>query len=227
MTWQNKVDRFIALTQFARQKFIEAGFPGEKIIVKPNFCEVPGVRDQTPGMKHGALFVGRLGREKGIATLLAAWKMLNVPLRIAGDGPLAYLGTEHRSPSIIFLGRLTSEQVYHEMSQAAFLVMPSEWYETFGLVIIEAYAHGTPVVVSKLGAMAEIIEDGVTGLHFEPGNPHHLAEKVQWMHDHPEECRQMGQNARQVYEEKYTPEKNYEMLMDVYHQAIEARKVDK
>jgi glycosyltransferase involved in cell wall biosynthesis len=218
-TWQNKVDRFIALTEFARHKFIEAGFPANKIVVKPNFYDCKGGGSESASEK-GALFVGRLSREKGVATLLEAWKSLNISLRIAGEGPLD-MSSGHKNKCITFLGHLSGNQVSLEMSKAAFLVMPSEWYEGFPMVLVEAFALGLPVVASRLGGMAEIVEDGVTGLHFEPGNPRDLVEKVKWMHDHPEQCRQMGQNTRRVYEEKYTPEKNYEMLMEIYQQAIE------
>ena len=92
------------------------------------------------------------------------------------------------------------------------------------MVLVEAFAHGLPIVASRLGSMAEIVEDGVTGLHFEAGNADDLASKVKWMHEHPDECRRMGENARKVYEGKYTPERNYVMLMDVYQQAIDERK---
>ena len=92
------------------------------------------------------------------------------------------------------------------------------------MVLVEAFSQGLPVVASRLGGMAEIVEDGIAGLHFEAGNPQDLAEKVQWMHDHPDECRQMGLNARKVYEEKYTAEKNYKMLIDIYQQAIDDSK---
>ena len=225
-TWQNKVDLFIALTAFSRRKFIEAGFPEEKIMVKPNFYGETGKAKagKRERKRCGVLFVGRLSREKGIATLLAAWQNLNVPLRVVGDGPLLAFAKNNLPVAVALLGWLDSQQVSDEMAGAAFLVMPSEWYETFGLVIIEAFAHGLPVVASRLGGMAEIVEDGVTGLHFEPGNPQDLAEKVQWLHDHPEECRIMGKNARKIYEEKYTPERNYELLMDIYQQAIENKK---
>lgn len=219
-TWQHKVDRFIALTQFGRQKFIEAGFPAEKIVVKPNFCEISGGRGEESGARKGALFVGRLSKEKGVATMLAAWHGLDIPLRIAGGGPLLD-GREGERGCIKFLGQITGEQVAGEMAQAAFLVMPSEWYEGFPMVLVEAFAHGIPVLASRLGAMAEIVEDGVTGLHFEPGNSRELAQKTQWMYDHPAECRRMGENARRIYEKRYTPEKNYKILMDIYQQAID------
>ncbi|MFC1831908.1 glycosyltransferase family 4 protein [Thermodesulfobacteriota bacterium] len=226
-TWQNKVNRYITLTEFSKKKFLEAGLSEEKIVVKPNFYI-----DLAKGGKEGStkkqkvIYVGRLSKEKGVINLLNAWNNLAIDLhlRIAGDGPLLNHIEERRGSNVELLGRLTSEQVSKEMSTASFLIMPSEWYESFGMVLIEAFAHGLPVVASRLGAMAEIVEDGVTGLHFEPGNAKDLVHKIQWLHDHPEECRKMGNNARQVYEERYTPEKNYEMLMGIYQQVIDENK---
>lgn len=226
-TYRSKVNRFIALTQFAKQKFVEAGFPEEKIVVKPNFYQAraEGVGLRTEG-RNGALFVGRLSEEKGVATMLDAWRGLDISLRVAGEGPLLEQHQWQHGANVKFLGRLSGEQVAKEMSQASYLVMPSECYEGFPMVLVEAFAHGLPVVASRLGAMAEIIENGVSGLHFEPGNPQDLAQKIQWLHDHPEECQQMGENAHREYEEKYTPEKNYELLMDVYRQAIEEHRTE-
>ncbi len=217
-TWHTKVDRFVALTEFSKSRFVKAGFPGERIAVKPNFVED---RAQEAGMREGALFVGRLSPEKGVRTLLLAWDGIDVPLRIAGDGPLldATCG-----PNIVVLGRTAPEAVATEMARAAFLVMPSESYETFGLVIVEAFCQGLPVIASRLGSMAEIVEDGVTGLHFTPGDAADLAAKVRWAADHPEDMRRMGANARRVYEEKYTPEENYKQLIAIYEQAIENKR---
>lgn len=245
-TWKDKVNRFIALTDFAKSKFVEAGFPDQKIIVKPNFynysSEVRGQRAEnnlqnTAGRsqisevkslgtekRKGALFVGRLSPEKGVETMLSAWTSLYIPLRIAGDGPLLDYYCTNRPATVNFLGRLSGEQVSHEMKQASFLIMPSQWYEGFPMVLVEAFAHDLPVIASRLGSMAEIVQDGVTGLHFEPGNPEDLADKVRWMDSHPEECRRMGENAYQEYLAKYTPEKNYKMLIDIYEQAIEEKK---
>ena len=107
------------------------------------------------------------------------------------------------------------------MKKAMFILCPSECYEMFGLVCAEAFACGKAVIASKLGSMAEIVEDGVTGLHFEPGNSDDLADKIQWLIDHPNECRRMGKNARKVYLEKYTAEKNYETLMNIYQKALD------
>jgi len=219
-TW-SLVDRFIALTDFARQKFIQAGFPPEKLAVKPNFVHP----DPGPGEGRGgyALFVGRLSPEKGIRTLLRAWERLGgrVPLKVVGDGPLAeeVRGAAGRLPGVEWLGRKAQEEVYALMGDAAFLVFPSEWYEGFPMVIAEALARGVPILATPLGSQGSIVDHGRTGLLFRPGDPEDLAEKVEWAWTHPNDLREMGREARREYEQKYTAEKNYEILMDIYERA--------
>jgi len=221
-TWQYKVNRFIALTKFARDKFIEAGFPANKIIVKPYFTvDSDFLENKVRHSRKGGLFVGRLSHEKGLGTLLNAWETLDVPLKVAGSGPLETRLSDIACNGIKMLGTLDKNSVQQEMQQAAFLVMPSECYETFGLVIIEAFSQGLPVITSRLGGMAEIVEDGVTGLHFEAGNADDLAEKVEWISAHTKEREQMGRNARQTYLKNYTPEINYKQLMAIYQEAID------
>ncbi len=220
-TWESQVDVYIVFTEFARKKFIQGGLPAGKIVVKPNFVHT----DPGDGEHKGnfALFVGRLSAEKGIRTMLSAWRLLkSVPLKIVGDGPLMAEVKElieRERLAIEILGRRPREEVFSLMRRASFLVFPSEWYEGFPMTIAEAFACGLPVVASRLGAMAEILEDGRTGLLFEPGNPEDLAAKVVWAWTHPEEMRRMGSAARQEFEEKYTAEKNYQMLMQIYEQA--------
>jgi glycosyltransferase involved in cell wall biosynthesis len=220
-TWENQVDVYIALTEFARKKFVQGGLPEEKIVVKPNFVHP----DPGDGEHKGnfALFVGRLSAEKGIRTMLSAWRVLkSVPLKVVGDGPLmaeVKAQIERERLAIDVLGRLSREEVFSLMQQASFLVFPSEWYEGFPMTIAEAFACGLPVLASRLGAMAELVEDGQIGLLFEPGNPEDLAARVAWAWAHPEEMRRMGKAARQEFEEKYTAEKNYQMLMQIYERA--------
>lgn len=223
-TWQEQVDVYIALTEFAQQKFIEGKLPAEKIAVKPNFV----APDPGPGHHGGgyALFVGRLSPEKGVRTLLKAWKRLKgMPLKIVGDGPLmeevqGLVKREELKEVVEVLGRRPREDVLLLMQEARVLVCPSECYENFPVAIAEAFACGLPVIASRLGAMAEIIDDARTGLHFEPGDPQDLAAKVEWAWSHPEAMQAMGQEARREYEEKYTAERNYKMLMDIYHHAV-------
>lgn len=221
-TWTNAVDRFIALTEFARQKFIEGGFPAEKIVVKPNFVHPdPGIGAGGGGY---ALYVGRLSVEKGLDTLLAAWERLDqpIPLKIVGEGPLAdqVVAATKRLPHVEWLGRKPVAEVHALMGEAMFLVFPSKWYETFGRVAVEAFAKGTPVVAANIGAIAELIESGRTGLHFHPGDAEDLAAKVEWSLAHPEEMALMRREARAEFEAHYTAEKNYHRLMEIYGRAI-------
>ena len=220
-TWANKVDRFVALTEFSKGKFVEAGFPSEKIVVKPNFVVTAETERFVDADRRGALFVGRLSEEKGVETLLRAWESVDFPLRIIGDGPLMDRVRGQASGTIAMLGRKEPKQINEEMARAAFLVVPSEYVGTFGLQIIEAFAQGLPVITSGLGARRELVKDNVTGLHFTTGDAVDLAKKVLWASEHPEEIRRMGQNAQRVYEEKYTPETNYRQLMAIYEEAIE------
>lgn len=217
-TWTKTVDIYIALTDFARQKFIQGGLPTEKIVVKPNFV-YPA---PTPGEGQGgyALFVGRLSPEKGIDTLLAAWERLNsnVPLKIVGDGPLALQVDKatQQIPGVEWLGRLPKTEVLALMKDAYILLFPSLWYEGFPMVIAEAFAIGLPIVASDLGSMSSLIASGRTGLHCRPGNPEDLAVQVEWTLTHSAELTQMRREARAEFENKYTAEQNYPILMEIY-----------
>lgn len=226
-TWERTVDVFIALTEFARQKFIEGGLPADRIVVKPNSV----YPDPGPGAHDGgyALFVGRLSPEKGVRTLLAAWERLGqaIPLKIVGDGPLAaeVSRTVVRLPRAEWLGQVQLGDVLPLVGRASVVIVPSVWYENFPRVVLEAYAKGTPVIASDLGALAELVEDGRTGLRFCPGDPEDLAAKVEWAWTHPRELAAMGREARREYELKYTAERNYEQLMAIYRMAIEHARV--
>lgn len=223
-TYSDMVDVYIALTEFSRQKFVEAGLRAEKIMVKPNFVAPdPGVGGGQGGY---ALFVGRLSQEKGLGTLLNAWNALGerLPLKIVGDGPLAEQVRRDRAPGVEWLGRKPSDEVYQLMGEATVVIVPSEWYETFGRVVIEAFAKGTPVIVANIGAIAELVENKRTGLHFEPGNAIDLGKQVEWLLAHPAELAEMRKAARAEYEAKYTAERNYELLMQIYERAIESAK---
>jgi glycosyltransferase involved in cell wall biosynthesis len=226
-TWTDSVDGYVALSEFARRKFIDSGLPAAKLHVKPNFVQDdPGERE-APG--HYALFVGRLSPEKGAATLLAGWEKLkhSIPLVIVGDGPLRQsLESEAAArglSSVKFRGWLTGEETRAEMKRAAFLVIPSLWYEGFPMIVAEAFACGIPVICSRLGTLEEIVEDQYTGLHFSPGNADDLAGKVEWAWANRSHVCAMGRAARQEYENHYTPERNYRQLMQIYEQTMRSR----
>jgi len=220
-TWRSFVDLYLALTPFVRAKFIEGGLPRDRILVKPNFVDPdPGIG---AGSGTGALYVGRLAEEKGIATLLEAWRYVNpaIPLRVIGNGPLLATVTEasRAQPNIEVLGWRPYDEVLTAMKTASVLIVPSVWYETFGLVVIQAMAVGLPVVASGFGAMADLIEHGRTGLHFRPGDSADLARQALWLMDHPDEAARLRAAARSEYEAKYTADRNYEGLMRAYAEA--------
>jgi glycosyltransferase involved in cell wall biosynthesis len=222
-TWGQQVNRYIALSNFSRQKFIEGGLPPEKIVVKPNFVY------PDPGGKLGdsryALVIGRLSPEKGIAILMQAWEALpHIPLKILGDGPLLPYIQEHikekRMRSIEILGWQSREAVIALLREASFLIFPSACYENFPMTVVEAYACGVPVIATRQGAATNIVIEGVTGLFFEPGDKVCLTEKVDWAWKHQAEVTEMGFQARKEYESGYTAQKNYELLKNVYDQAF-------
>lgn len=217
-TWSEKVDHFIALSAFSKGKFVAAGFPADRIAVKPNFAEDRPVA--VSAARAGALYVGRLSSEKGIDTLLRSWNGLDVPLRLVGDGPLRGKVNNATGPSLVAVGRRPHIEVALEMARSAFLVLPSQVHETFGLVIVEAFCQGLPVIASRIGALAEIVEDGVTGLLFSCGDADDLAAKVRWAHGHPEAMRAMGATARKLYEKSYSPSVNFRQLTKIYDAAI-------
>jgi len=222
-TWRKMVDIFVVATDFYRRKFIQGGIPEDKIMMKPFFI------DPDPGVKGTrgdyALFIGRLSPEKGIRTMLAAWEQLDgIPLKVRGGGPLLKevkdFARDHSGVEVI-PNRLEAQEWTALMKNARFLVWPSAGiFETFGLVAVDAFACGMPVIASRSGAMAEIVTDKRTGLQFTVGDPQDLAEKVAWAWSNPEEMEEMGRNARIEYETKYTAERNYHMLMEVYQRAI-------
>jgi len=226
-TWTRDIDCYIALTHFARNKFVSAGLPADKVFVKPNFVYPdPGMRQQ--GNESYALFVGRLSPAHRIRILLAAWDRLRasrIPLIIIGGGPgldqLEREASDRCLSTVSFLGPLPRDQTLAAMHGARFLLFPSEWYENFPVTIAESFACGVPVICSRIGAMEEIVEDGRTGLHFTPANPADLAAKVQWAWNHQEQMRSIGKEARREYEAKYTADQNYPSLMGIYQRAIE------
>jgi glycosyltransferase involved in cell wall biosynthesis len=220
-TWQ-QVECFYTPSHFARNVFIRAGMPAEQIEVKPNsVVPDPGCG---PGDGHYALFVGRLTPEKGIGTLLKAWAALkeDLPLHIVGDGPCRGLveNAAARDARIDFLGEMPHQQVMEQLRSATCLVMPSEWYETFGRTIVEAYAAGTPVIASRMGAMEELLVHQETGLLFEPRSASALSQAISKLY-RKSDLQDVRRRARREFEDKYSLEQSYHCLMSIYQRALE------
>ncbi|MFN0088685.1 MAG: glycosyltransferase [Acidimicrobiales bacterium] len=212
-TWSSKVDRFVALSRFAKGRLVAGGLPAELIAVSGNFAADRGPPDDG-AERHGLLYVGRLGEEKGIRVLLAAAARAGVALRVAGDGPLAPL--VRAAAGVTFLGPLAAGAVAAEMARAAALVVPSLWYEAFPMVLVEAFAAGLPVLASGLGSLAELVEDGVTGRHVTPGSADALADAMVWAVANGAVLAGMGRRARAIYEAEHTPDAAYARMVAIY-----------
>lgn len=222
--WRGGVALWVANSEFVRAQLVAGGYPAERIAVKPNFVHP----DPGPGTHEGdfALFAGRLSAEKGVATLLGAFEALGgrIRLKVAGDGPLAGAVREAagRIPGIEWLGSLGAAVVRDLMGEARVLLAPSESYETFGRVAIEAFARGTPVIASDIGGLAELVTPERTGLLVRPGDLDDLAKAVDWLWAHPAEAAAMGRAAREEFERRYTAAAGERMLLEVYDRAREA-----
>lgn len=223
-SWQNLVDKFIVLTEFAKSKYVKAGLLEEKFVVKPNFIFDPEIGSETS--KSGPpklLFVGRLSEEKGIETLLHAKKKLpNLELHIVGDGPLRGLVTHAAStePGIYWHGFQGSNFIFDRLNECDALVFPSECYENFPITILEAMAMGRPVIASRIGGLPEIVMGGETGLFFEPGNSQDLISKIEYFIANRRLAVEMGQAALSRYRDHYGAEKNFQMLKSVYQSLV-------
>ncbi|NYF89849.1 glycosyltransferase involved in cell wall biosynthesis [Edaphobacter lichenicola] len=223
--WGDSVDRFIAVSSFVKQQLVAGGFPEDRIIVKPNFISDTGVGDGSGGY---GLYVGRLTEEKGVRSLLKAWKNILQPVRLKliGDGPLESIVREasEADSRIEYLGRRSLSDVCEYLGNAAFLIFPSEWYEPFGRTIVEAYSKGTPVIAAATPPMQAMVEDGVTGLLYRPGDSVELASVVSSLTSDPDRLRSLRLQARARYLALYTEEQNYQQLMAAFQECIEAHR---
>jgi glycosyltransferase involved in cell wall biosynthesis len=221
-TWSKKVNRFIALSVFSKEKFVRFGIPPDRIAIKPNFVNSLPNQKIGNGHRSGALFVGRLSEEKGITKLLQAWKGFSERLTIVGDGPLAaFVSRRQNGSSIRWLGYLTRDKLFAAIQTARFVITPSQCYENFPLIIAEAFAAGTPVIAARIGALPEAVIDGRTGLLYNTCDNKALIRRIKWAFDHPDEMALMGRRARKQFDRCYAPEVTYSQLMQVYRAAME------
>jgi glycosyltransferase involved in cell wall biosynthesis len=228
-TWHQEVDVFITPSRFAADKLIEIGLPPEKMRVKPNFIVDPlGGGNPLPSPDLPIFtFIGRLSPEKGALELLQAWQQLRQPewqLWIVGDGPeKAMLETfcrEHNLGNVKFWGHCSRQTTLDLLQRSSLLVLPCRWYETFGRVVIEAFACGRPALVSNIGAVAELVSDGETGFQVPYTDTAAWVERLTWCGQHLGTLAQFGTQARYNYLRHYTPETNYQRLWEIYQQVL-------
>ncbi|ADO55208.2 glycosyltransferase family 4 protein [Paenibacillus polymyxa] len=224
-TWQHKVSRYIALTEFARDKFAESGIPLDRIAVKPNFVHHQTVKAKYDPNDRYLLFVGRISAEKGVRNLLQAWSQLEdrggLRLVIIGEGPeKAELAAAHQQEDIRFLGKQDGDTVLDCMSRAMYVMVPSIWYEGFPMTIVESYSVGTPVLCSRIGALEEVVEDGVTGFHFQHDDLENIKTVIRRAVAY-ENYAAMRQKVAENYAAHYTEEVNVKQLLAIYSEAME------
>jgi len=209
------IDQFVALTSFQRQVMVDGGLPPDRVRVIPNFHEPdPGIGELP---RSGVLYLGRLAVEKGIGPLLRAAAIEPGLVRIAGSGPLlADVERAAATGDVDYLGSISSAEVLDQLRRSIALVAPSIWFEGFPLVLLQAYATGTPVIASRIGSLAELVEDGATGLHAQPGNGQDLAGRLRWAADHPAEMAGLGRSARDRYVQRYRGRSHLAALLELY-----------
>ena len=226
--WHNKVDCFIAPSLCLKNIYISAGFPEEIITVKPNFIESEPKTGNNAystiqtNIPMYAMFVGRLTQEKGIEFLLSSWRETDVELRIYGSGPLASFCQKATRHNVSYMGEVDKKTILSALSNAQYLVMPTQWQEPFGFVAIEALSQGTPVIASKLGAMTEIIQHERNGLLFTPLDNNNLQNQIDVMKN-KEKRDMMAKQARALFEKSYSAQVNYSQTLSIY-QSVIARK---
>ncbi len=216
-TWHRHVDRFLALSQFGRDRFIEGGLPADRIEVKSNSVPDPGPRSRDVATAREVVYLGRLAPEKGISLLLEAWHPEDhgLELVVVGSGPQEPQLRAMAPPRVRFHGQLPADEVRALLLRARALVFPSLWYEGQGLVALEAAAAGLPVVLSDLGVMSALFAPHADELLFAPGDPVALRDALARLGDDDfVQC--AGQLTRRVYEQRYTHQRALERLESVY-----------
>jgi len=223
-TWLHQIDSYITANQYSREKFVQAGIARDKFYIKPHFVYPdPTLRTQ---MGDYALYVGRLSEEKGVRVLLNAWETLpEIPLKVLGTGPLLVELRQwvqsKKMDHVEILGYRPDQEFLQYLGGAKFLIMPSISQDNSPRTILEAYARGVPVLASSLEGIKEMLQDEGTGRIFEAGDIEDLRAKARWLAKDDERLKRMGKLARMEYEGKYTAEKNYEILMNIYQQTLE------
>ncbi|WP_374990024.1 glycosyltransferase family 4 protein [Rhizobium sp. TH2] len=206
-------------------KFHDGGIPAERICLKPNFVRAP-VSHPLWKTRSGAIYIGRLSAEKGVKSLIEAWRGIDVPLTIVGTGPEESNLREQAkdNAAIKFTGFVSPKAVGEMLSQSEVTIVPSIWNEMFGMTVIEAMAYGVPAIASRIGSLKELVAHGHNGLHFEPGDPDDLRSRVREYFSPHFDRQTMARNAREEFEKKYTEEENLERLSEIYASVLGERR---
>ena len=217
------VDHFAALTAFQKQRMVAEGYPAEKISIIPNMMDDDHLQAPiTLGQFVG--YVGRVSPEKGFPTLLAAARACpEIPFKVAGSYDKIADLPRQAPPNLSFVGHLQREPLKQFFASTRILVLCSVWFEGFPMTVVEAMGQGKTIVSSRIGGLPEIVEDGITGRLFQPGNSNDLAEKIRSLWQQPERCLQMGRAGREKAAREYSVEAYYQRLIKRYQSLLSRR----
>jgi glycosyltransferase involved in cell wall biosynthesis len=224
MDFTQKIGGYICLTEFAKDLLLQSGIPEGKIYLCPNHIDTSSFTPQYGGGKY-VLYVGGLYRDKGVMTIAKAFaKLPHIPLKFIGAGDaeqeLRDYIKQNRMSNVELLGFKGGQEKLEYLRNSMFTICATHCYETFGLVVLEAYASGKPVVASAMGALPYIVHPHETGLLFESQNANELAEKVRWLYERPDEIERMGRTARALVERKYDSSLRYASLNAIFEEVI-------
>ena len=229
-TWTRHVDAFIALSEFQKRLMINAGLPAQRVFVKPNFYSGNPVTIPWDNRGEYAVFAGRLSTEKGIENLVRAWLLWGdkaPELRILGDGPLSShlkrVSAPFTGKKIQFIGQVPITEVERQIAHSKLLILPSVCFETFGMVVLSAFACGTPAAVSEIGPLPTIVQNGKNGIVFSPGEINSLLKEVRTAWETPGYLDKLGKGAKATAGNHYTEDANYQILMKIYQAAMNNR----
>ncbi len=214
--YPNKIT-FIALTEFAKSRYVADGFPAQNIVVRGNGMGDVGAG--APQRENKLIYVGRLSAEKGVETLIQAARDIDGIVEIIGDGPDRQMLETKAEGRVVFSGALPPDKVLDKIKTARAVVMPSRWYEGFPMVVLEAMASATPVIASRIGSLAEIIQDGETGFLVDPFDPDAWKQKLSVVMNDAEGAARVGQQARQHFLTHCTNAAMLGKLLVIYREA--------
>lgn len=213
---------FVVLSRFQKDWFVANGIPERQVEIIPNFAPVPECSiGPSGGLGDSVTFVGRISPEKGIMCLLEATRRLpDYPFVIAGNASRMPELTGRAPSNVVFRGHLSGQALHDCYERARILVVPSLCFEGFPNVVIRAMSLGKPVICSNIGGLPEIVEDGITGYLFEPGNARELTARIQALWDQPELCRKLGEAGREKVLRQYSADVCYQRIAEVYEKAV-------
>lgn len=229
-TWNTKISAYIALTEFSRKIFLSSSLKllPDQIVVKSNSVD-DVLPNDTSKRESFFLFVGRLSEEKGIRVLLQAFEGKNVQLEIIGDGPMKFQVQKavlHNS-NILYSGYRDKEYIIRRLQKCKAVIVPSLWYEGLPTIILESFSTATPVIVSDIENLNEIVKDGYNGLHFKTNNEADLYRVVESFYKDSNCYYYLYNQARQTFLDKYTHQINYNNLINIYSDVIKKNRISK